>query len=128
AVIMIMPGDMKLIKHGTVHDIYRDGDEIVFVASDRVAIFGRTLPTLITGKGIIQTSISLWWFRQLNDIIANHVISAENVPAQYRGRALRCRYLRMIPYELVARGYLAGSALEEYRASGSVSGVKLGPR
>ncbi|HEX6872355.1 MAG TPA: phosphoribosylaminoimidazolesuccinocarboxamide synthase, partial [Micromonosporaceae bacterium] len=69
----------------------------------------------------------LWWFDQLADVIPNHVISATDVPAQWAGRAIRCRRLDMVKVECIARGYLSGSGLAEYRATGSVSGVSLPP-
>ncbi|MBO0830252.1 MAG: phosphoribosylaminoimidazolesuccinocarboxamide synthase, partial [Streptosporangiales bacterium] len=65
-------------------------------------------------------------FAQLPDV-PNHVISATDVPAEFAGRALRCRRLSMVPFELIARGYLAGSGLAEYRRTGAVSGVPLPP-
>jgi phosphoribosylaminoimidazole-succinocarboxamide synthase len=85
------------------------------------------LPTPIPDKGKILTQLSLWWFGRLADIVPNHVISGTDVPAEWAGRAVRCRRLKMIPVECIARGYLAGLGLDSYRASGSVSGVPLPP-
>jgi phosphoribosylaminoimidazole-succinocarboxamide synthase len=70
--------------------------------------------------------MSLWWFDQLSDIVPHHVVSTD-VPAEYAGRAVVCRRLQMFPVECVARGYLAGSGLVDYRATGSVCGVGLPP-
>src|SRR5262249_61591393 len=83
------------------------------------------LPTPIPDKGRILTALSLWWFERLADIVPNHVISATDVPREFAGRAIRCRRLAMVPVECIARGYLAGSGLDSYRASGSVSGGTL---
>lgn len=110
---------------GKVRELYADGDDLVMVASDRVSIYDVILPTLIPDKGKILTQLSLWWFDQLAGIAPNHVVSATDVPAEWAGRAIRVRKLRMLPVESIARGYLAGLGLESYRAGGSVSGVRL---
>jgi phosphoribosylaminoimidazole-succinocarboxamide synthase len=82
------------------------------------------LPTPIPDKGAILTQLSLWWFEQLAEIVPNHVISTD-VPAEFAGRAIRVKRLRMVPVECIARGYLAGLGLEQYRATGAVCGVPL---
>lgn len=115
-----------MVHSGKVRDVYRDGDDVVLVASDRVSVFDVILPTAIPDKGKILTQLSLWWFSQLADIVPNHVISTD-VPAEFEGRAIRCRRLAMVPVECVARGYLTGSGLKDYQASGVVSGVALPP-
>ncbi|WP_203916997.1 phosphoribosylaminoimidazolesuccinocarboxamide synthase [Rugosimonospora africana] len=116
---------MDLLHSGKVRDIYADGDDLILVASDRVSVYDVILPTPIPDKGRILTQLSLWWFEQLADLLPNHVISATEVPAEFAGRAIRCRRLRMVPIECVARGYLTGGGLTEYQAVGSVSGVSL---
>ena len=118
---------MELVHSGKVRDLYADGDDIIMVASDRVSVYDVVLPTPIPGKGRILTQLSLWWFGELADVIANHVISGEDVPAQWAGRAIRCRRLRMLPVECIARGYLAGLGLASYREAGTISGVRLPP-
>jgi len=87
-------------------------------------VYDVVLPTPIPDKGAILTQLSLWWFEQLAEVAPNHVIS-EDVPAEWAGRAIRCRRLDMIGVECIARGYLAGLGLESYRATGSISGVAL---
>ncbi|MGQ0624287.1 MAG: phosphoribosylaminoimidazolesuccinocarboxamide synthase [Sporichthyaceae bacterium] len=122
---------MELLHSGKVRDVYldhRDGvDELVLVASDRVSVYDVVLPTPIPDKGAILTGLSLWWFSQLAGIVPDHVISATEVPAEFAGRAIRCRRLAMVPVECVARGYLAGSGTAQYHATGAVSGVALPP-
>ena len=118
---------MELVYSGKVRDLYADGDDIIMVASDRVSVYDVILPTPIPGKGRVLTQLSLWWFGQLTEVIANHVISGEDVPAQWAGRAIRCRRLRMLPVECIARGYLAGLGLASYRETGTISGVPLPP-
>lgn len=118
---------MELLHSGKVRDVYADGNDLILVASDRVSVYDVVLPTPIPGKGRILTQLSLWWFGQLADVVPNHVISATDVPAEWAGRAIRCRRLRMLPVECIARGYLAGLGLDSYRATGMVSGVALPP-
>ena len=116
-----------LLYSGKVRDVYSWGDDLLLlVASDRVSAYDRVLPTPIPDKGKILTQLSLWWFGQLADLVPNHLVDAE-IPAEFAGRAMACRRLSMVPVECVARGYLAGSGLREYRESRSVCGVPLPP-
>jgi len=116
---------VRLIHSGKVRDVYEDRGDLILVASDRVSVFDVILPTPIPDKGKVLTRLSLWWFERLADVVPNHVISATDVPEEFAGRAVRCRRLRMIPVECIARGYLAGSGLKEYERDGSISGVPL---
>lgn len=118
---------MELLHSGKIRDVYLDGDDVILVASDRISVYDVVLPTEIPDKGKILTKLSVWWFNQLRDVVPNHVISDTDVPAEWAGRAIRCRRLRMIPVECIARGYLAGLGLSEYNKHGSVSGVPLPP-
>jgi phosphoribosylaminoimidazole-succinocarboxamide synthase len=118
---------VELVYSGKVRDLYADGEELIMVASDRVSVYDVVLPTPIPDKGRVLTQLSLWWFGQLTDVIGNHVISGTDVPAQWAGRAIRCRRLRMLPVECIARGYLAGLGLASYRQTGAISGVRLPP-
>jgi phosphoribosylaminoimidazole-succinocarboxamide synthase len=116
---------MEHLYSGKVRDLFRDGDDLLLVASDKVSVYDVVLPTPIPDKGSLLTQLSLWWFERLTDVVPNHVISATDVPAEWAGRAVRCRPLRMLKVECIARGYLAGLGLAEYREHGSVSGVAL---
>jgi phosphoribosylaminoimidazole-succinocarboxamide synthase len=116
---------VELVYSGKVRDLYADGDDLIVVASDRVSVYDVVLPTPIPDKGRVLTQLSLWWFDQLTDVIANHVISGTDVPAQWAGRAIRCRRLQMLPVECIARGYLAGLGLAAYNETGTISGVRL---
>jgi phosphoribosylaminoimidazole-succinocarboxamide synthase len=114
---------------GKVRDLYEltEGEyagELLMVASDRISIFDFVLDSTIPDKGELLTRMSLWWFEQLRDLVPNHVLSAD-VPAEVAGRAVVCRRLEMYPVECVARGYLTGSGLVDYDASGEVCGVPL---
>jgi phosphoribosylaminoimidazole-succinocarboxamide synthase len=116
---------MKLVHSGKIRDVYADGDDLLLVASDKVSVYDVVLPTLIPDKGKILTQLSLWWFEQLSGIVPNHVISATDVPAEWDGRAIRCRALNMLPVECIARGYLAGLGLDSYKATRTIAGVPL---
>nr|WP_239094629.1 phosphoribosylaminoimidazolesuccinocarboxamide synthase [Planotetraspora silvatica] len=120
-------GTVKHLHSGKVRDLYETDDGLLLmVASDRMSAFDHVLEPGIPDKGEILTRLSLWWFDQLKDVVPNHVVSAD-VPAEFAGRAVLCRKLRMVPVECVARGYLTGGGLLEYRAGGAVSGVRLPP-
>jgi len=116
---------VELLHSGKVRDVYQDGDDLILVASDRISVYDVVLPTPIPDRGKILTQLSLWWFDRLADVVPNHVISATDVPPEWAGRAVRCKKLRMVSVECIARGYLAGLGLAEYRATGSISGVAL---
>src|SRR5258708_17806169 len=120
-------GGVELLHSGKVRDLYADGDDIIMVASARMSVYDVVLPGAIPDKGKILTQLSLWWFEQLGDVVPNHVVSATDVPAEWKGRALRCRRLDMLKVECIARGYLAGLGLSSHRESGMVSGVQLPP-
>ncbi|GAA1015078.1 phosphoribosylaminoimidazole-succinocarboxamide synthase [Streptomyces sp. F-3] len=114
---------------GKVRDLYQnEAGDLVMVASDRLSAYDWVLPTQIPDKGRILTQLSLWWFDQLADLVPNHVLSTEvpeGAPADWEGRTLVCKSLRMVPVECVARGYLTGSGLVEYNESRTVCGVTL---
>ncbi len=116
---------------GKVRDLYLlPSGELLVVASDRLSAYDFVLGTTIPDKGEVLTRMSLWWFEQLADLVPHHVVTADlppGVPAELRGRAVVCERLAMHPVECVARGYLTGSGLADYRASGEVCGLRLPP-
>jgi phosphoribosylaminoimidazole-succinocarboxamide synthase len=119
---------MQLVHSGKVRELYRVDDErLIMVASDRISAFDHVLDAPIPDKGRILTAMSVWWFDQLRDLVPNHLISHDDpaIPTQWRGRAIVCRELAMVPVEAVARGYLAGSGLVDYTASGAICGNPL---
>ncbi|MDR8407726.1 phosphoribosylaminoimidazolesuccinocarboxamide synthase [Nonomuraea sp. 3-1Str] len=112
---------MRHLHSGKVRDLYEAPDGLLLmVASDRISAFDHVLEPGIPNKGAVLTQLSLWWFEQLADVIPNH-IAAPGPDA----RSVLCRPLRMVPVECVARGYLAGGGLADYRRDGAVSGVRL---
>ncbi|MFF9676591.1 phosphoribosylaminoimidazolesuccinocarboxamide synthase [Streptomyces eurythermus] len=114
---------------GKVRDLYQnEAGDLVMVASDRMSAYDWVLPTEIPDKGRVLTQLSLWWFDQLRDLAVNHVIGTEvpeGAPADWAGRTLVCKSLKMVPVECVARGYLTGSGLAEYQQSRTVCGLAL---
>jgi phosphoribosylaminoimidazole-succinocarboxamide synthase len=113
------------VHSGKVRDLYRlPGGELLMVASDRISAFDFVLDTTIPDKGVLLTQMSLWWFEQLADLVPNHVLSTD-VPPAVAGRAVVCESLQMYAVECVARGYLTGSGLLDYRATGEVCGIAL---
>ena len=128
-----IPG-LTLHARGKVRDIYDLGEHLLFVASDRISAFDYVLATGISDKGRVLTQLSLFWFELLQDIVANHVVTAdfdaypENLQpfeGQLRGRSMIVKRAEMVPVECVVRGYLSGSGWKEYQKTGAVCGIEL---
>jgi phosphoribosylaminoimidazole-succinocarboxamide synthase len=118
---------MRHLYSGKVRELYQTDDGVLLlVATDRISAFDYVLQTPIPDKGKILTRLSLWWFERLADVVPNQLVDAP-VPAEFAGRAMTCRPLSMVPVECVARGYLAGSGLADYRRDQMVGGVALPP-
>ena len=121
-------------KRGKVRDVYDLGDRLLIVASDRLSAYDHVLRPAIPGKGRILSQLTNFWFDELRSIVPNHLLEtdARRFPAELAahretlaGRAVLVRKARVVPFECVARGYLAGSGFREYRAGGAVCGVPL---
>jgi phosphoribosylaminoimidazole-succinocarboxamide synthase len=122
------PPGLTHLHSGKVRDLFRTGDgRLVMVASDRISAFDYVLASTIPDKGRILTAMTVWWFGRLDGIVANHLLALDDplVPAAWRGRAMVCTALSMVPVEAVARGYLTGSGLLDYAATGEVCGIPL---
>ncbi len=129
--------ELELRASGKVRDVYNlDHDHLLFVATDRLSAFDYILATGIPNKGRILTQISLFWFDFLKDIVPNHLVTADvnryaaairRHADELRGRSMMVRRAEMFPVECVARGYLSGSGWKDYKATGTVCGVKLPP-
>jgi len=127
--------ELELHASGKVRDVYNlDTDHLLFVATDRISAFDYVLATGIPHKGRILTQISLFWFDFLKDIVPNHFVTADvkrypaairNHADELRGRSMMVMRAEMFPVECVARGYLSGSGWKEYKATGTVCGIKL---
>ncbi len=119
------PAGLRHIYSGKVRELYQSGNGVLLlVATDRVSAFDYVLDTPIPDKGKILTRLSAWWFDRLSDIVPNHLVDAP-IPAEFAGRALACQPLSMVPVECVARGYLAGTGLADYRKDGTLAGIGL---
>jgi phosphoribosylaminoimidazole-succinocarboxamide synthase len=154
AVLITDLGDLPLVARGKVRDIYSLGEELLFVATDRISAFDHVLGSGIPDKGKILTQISAFWFEFLKDIVPNHLLATqplemakalapcserifgehltpESIVAQQKferqiaGRSMVVRRAQMFPVECVVRGYLSGSGWKDYRATGAVCGIRL---
>jgi len=121
-------------KRGKVRDVYDLGTNLLIVATDRLSAYDHVLRPGIPGKGKILTQLSNFWFERLNGIVRHHLVATD--PAEFpavlaphrrllAGRAVLVKKATVVPFECVARGYLAGSAFKEYREHGTACGIKL---
>ncbi len=126
--------DITFVKRGKVRDIYDLGEHLLLVATDRISAFDVVLPDGIPKKGMVLTQISVYWFKQMEDIIPNHIvaINVEDFPEKLhkyadilKGRSMLVKKAIPMPVECVVRGYLSGSGWKEYREKGSICGIKL---
>ncbi|RMF96681.1 MAG: phosphoribosylaminoimidazolesuccinocarboxamide synthase [Candidatus Schekmanbacteria bacterium] len=128
--------ELKLLRRGKVRDIYDLEDKLLIVATDRISAFDVILSEGIPFKGKVLTQISKFWFEQIKDIIENHIVSfnVEDYPPQCQkykkvlnGRSMLVKKTEVLPVECVVRGYLSGSAFEEYKKTGkTVAGIDVG--
>jgi phosphoribosylaminoimidazole-succinocarboxamide synthase len=127
---------LRLHGRGKVRDIYDVGEHFLIVASDRLSAFDVVLPTPIPNKGKVLTQMSAFWFEHFAGLVPHHMVSIrmEDFPAavqrhreQVQGRSMLVRKATVFPVECVVRGYLAGSGLKDYLATGAVCGVALPP-
>lgn len=120
------------LHRGKVRDCYDLGDRMLIVSTDRISAFDWILPTPIPDKGRVLTAISAFWFDWLgvNHHLLTTDVAAMGLPvsvdlAPLAGRSMLVRKARVVPFECVVRGWLAGSGLKEYRESGTVCGIPL---
>jgi phosphoribosylaminoimidazole-succinocarboxamide synthase len=126
--------DLTLHARGKVRDLYSVGDQLLFVATDRISAFDYVLASGIPEKGRVLTQLSLFWFDFLKDVVKNHLVTASvsdyPTPLQkyaddLRGRSMLVNKAQMVDIECVARGYLSGSGWKEYQQTGAVCGIQL---
>lgn len=126
--------DLPLFRKGKVRDIFDLGDSLLLVVTDRISAFDVVFNELIPDKGRILNGISAFWFDRTSGLVANHVISTspESYPAglnrfaeDLAGRSMWVKKAEMLPAECIVRGYLEGSGLKEYNATGAVGGISL---
>jgi phosphoribosylaminoimidazole-succinocarboxamide synthase len=126
------------VRSGKVRDLFDLGDRLLLVASDRLSAFDVVLPTPIPDKGRVLTGLSRFWFNRTADIVGNHLLStnADSLPPGFtddagkrelRGRMMICRRAKVLPVEIIVRGYVAGSGWKDYQRDGAICGIKLPP-
>jgi phosphoribosylaminoimidazole-succinocarboxamide synthase len=130
-----MPIAEGFVRSGKVRDLYRvDDGRLLLVASDRLSAFDVVLPTTIPDKGRVLTGLSRFWFRETASLVPNHLLSVDptTLPpafaaeaAELRGRSMICRPARVLPVEVIVRGYLSGSGWKDYVRTGAVCGLPL---
>ncbi len=125
---------LKLVNRGKVRDIYDLGEHLLIVATDRISAFDVIMPNPIPGKGEVLTKLSEFWFRQMADIVGNHLVTTdvEKFPPACRphrdvlkGRSMLVRKAKPLPVECIVRGYITGSAWKDYTSGKPVSGIRL---
>ncbi|MFH1025780.1 MAG: phosphoribosylaminoimidazolesuccinocarboxamide synthase [Nitrospirota bacterium] len=126
--------DIELVKRGKVRDIYDLGGHLLLIATDRISAFDVVLPSGIPGKGRVLTQISLYWFKQMEKIVQNHIEATDvkDFPKRLHkyadileGRSMLVKKTTPVPVECVVRGYLSGSGWKEYQKNTSVCGIQL---
>ncbi|BEH09915.1 phosphoribosylaminoimidazolesuccinocarboxamide synthase [Geobacter sulfurreducens subsp. ethanolicus] len=126
--------DLKLAGRGKVRDIYDLGDALLIVTTDRISAFDVIMNEAIPDKGYVLTQISTFWFRQMEDIIPNHIISTDvkdfptecqKYAAQLEGRSMLVKKAKPLPVECIVRGYISGSGWKDYKATGAICGITL---
>lgn len=126
--------DLKLAGRGKVRDIYDLGDALLIVTTDRISAFDVIMNEAIPDKGYVLTQISAFWFRQMEDIIPNHIISTDvkdfpaecqKYAAQLEGRSMLVKKAKPLPVECIVRGYISGSGWKDYKATGAICGITL---
>jgi len=127
---------IKLPLHikGKVRNVYDLGDKLLIVVTDRISAFDVVFPNLIPNKGKVLNSISEFWFDYTKDIVDNHVITTDvsqypeglsQFKEELQGRSMLVKKIKMVEAECIVRGYLEGSGLKDYKATGSICGIKL---
>ena len=126
--------DLTLMQKGKVRDIYDLGDALLMVTTDRMSAFDVVMPRGIPGKGRVLTQISAFWFKAIEDIVDNHIISVDvdeypQVCRKYRdileGRSMLVKKAEPLPVECIVRGYISGSGWASYQKTGELCGIRL---
>lgn len=125
---------LKLMARGKVRDIYDLGETLLLVTSDRISAFDVIMNQPIPDKGVVLTQISAFWFRQMEDIVKNHIISIDvaDFPAEcqpyadvLKGRSMLVKKAQPLPAECIVRGYVSGSGWKDYKSTGAICGIQL---
>lgn len=126
--------DLNLVNRGKVRDIYDLGEHLLLVTSDRLSAFDVIMNEGIPKKGIVLNQFSIFWFKQMANIVPNHIVATEvdDFPAethkyrdQLEGRSMLVKKAKPLPIECIVRGYVSGSGWKEYKQHGCICGIKL---
>jgi len=126
--------DLSLVRQGKVRDIFDTGDALLMVTTDRLSAFDVVLPDLIPDKGKVLNQISVFWFKKMESIVKNHIITTnpKDYPGEFKPyaealdkRSMLVKKARPIPVECIVRGYISGSGWSSYQKEGQVCGIKL---
>ncbi len=126
--------ELELIHRGKVRDLYRCGEDILMVATDRLSAFDVVFKEPVPDKGKVLNQISLFWFRVVEDLVPNHVLESdvERFPKELspykevlRGRSVIVKRAKPLAIECIVRGYITGSGWKEYQRTGSICGIRL---
>ncbi|NLW01956.1 MAG: phosphoribosylaminoimidazolesuccinocarboxamide synthase [Clostridiaceae bacterium] len=127
--------DLPVFVRGKVRDVYEVGDDmLLMIATDRISAFDVVFNELIPNKGKVLNSLSAFWFDFCSDIIGNHLVTTDvseypmglsKFRKELQGRSMLVRRLKMVEAECIVRGYLEGSGLKDYRATGEICGIRL---
>ena len=120
---------------GKVRDTYDLGDRMLIVATDRLSAFDAILPTGIADKGKVLSQMSAWWFQRTSQVVPNHFIRLADgtaadelpfvLPPELIGRTTIAHKAKRIDVECIVRGFMAGTAWEEYKKYGTVNGIRM---
>lgn len=124
---------MRKISSGKVRDIYEvTDDSLMIVVSDRISAFDVIMPDPVPDKGVILNQLSAFWFRYVQDVVPNHIITTDwnEFPEEFRreefkGRSMLVKKLKMLPVECIVRGYITGSGWADYQKTGTICGMPL---
>ena len=126
--------DVGVPRQGKVRDIYDLGEHLLLVVTDRVSAFDVVLPNGIPGKGKVLTDISVFWFKQMEDMVKNHIVAIDvkdfprnlhKYSDMLEGRSLIVKKAKVLPVECIVRGYISGSGWKSYQKDGTVCGIEL---
>jgi phosphoribosylaminoimidazole-succinocarboxamide synthase len=126
--------DLNLVRKGKVRDIYDTGDAFLMVTTDRLSAFDVVLPDGIPGKGRVLTQISAFWFKEMEPLVGNHLISTDvaDFPESCQkyadileGRSMLVKKAEPLQVECIVRGYISGSGWQSYKENGTLCGIEL---
>jgi len=126
--------DLSLVRQGKVRDIFDTKDSLLMVTTDRLSAFDVVLPDTIPDKGKVLNQISVFWFKQMETIVKNHIITTnvDEYPKEFKKykegldkRSMLVKKAQPLEVECIVRGYISGSGWSSYQKEGHVCGIPL---